>query len=49
MASAITKLWIFGAGRGDQIAKAMMDQLGQENVINREGKEVTRVSSMLFI
>ncbi len=29
---------------GDQIAKAMMDQLGQENVINREGKEVKQES-----
>jgi DNA-directed RNA polymerase subunit beta' len=29
---------------GDQIAKAMMDQLGKQKVINREGKEVDQES-----
>ena len=29
---------------GDQVAKAMMDQLGREPVINREGKETTQES-----
>lgn len=29
---------------GDQVAKAMMDQLGQEDVVNREGKTVKQDS-----
>ncbi len=29
---------------GDQVAKAMMDQLGREPVVNREGKETTQES-----
>ena len=37
---ATTRWWISGVAAGDQVAKAMMEQLGKEKTINREGKEV---------